>query len=165
MTTRKRRCFEPGHRPKLLVVVDETEECRRAVYFAARRAKRIGALVLLLVVISPNEFQNWIGVGEVMQEEAEGEARVMLVRAAALVREITGADAEQVTRSGNKAEEIRTLIDEDEDILFLILAAGTGGEGPGPLVSNLAGKMSGTFPVPLVVVPGHLDDQEIDSLA
>jgi hypothetical protein len=44
----------------------------------------------------------------------------------------------------------------------LVLAAGTGKEGPGPLVSNLA-KTAGTFPIPVAVVPGHLSDEDIDA--
>ena len=37
----KRRSYEAGHKPKYLVVIDDTEECDRAVYWAAaRRAHR-----------------------------------------------------------------------------------------------------------------------------
>ena len=38
MSAKRRRTYEAGHRPKFLVVIDETPECDRAVYFAARRA-------------------------------------------------------------------------------------------------------------------------------
>ena len=37
-----------------------------------------------------------------------------------------------------------------------MLAAGTGKDGPGPLVSTLAGKAAATFPIPIVIVPGSL---------
>jgi hypothetical protein len=57
------------------------------------------------------------------------------------------------------------LIDDDQDISFLVLAAGTGKEGPGPLVSTIAGKSASTFPIPVVIVPGGLSDEEIDALA
>jgi hypothetical protein len=56
------------------------------------------------------------------------------------------------------------LIDEDEDIAALILAAGTGKEGPGPLVSSLA-KTAGDFPIPVAVVPGHLSDEDLDTMS
>ena len=68
-------------------------------------------------------------------------------------------------RVGNRADEIIKLINEDEDISFLVLAAGSGKEGPGPLVSSLAGKAAASFPVPIVIVPGSLTDEEIDALA
>ena len=37
-------------------------------------------------------------------------------------------------------EEIHKLIEEDQDIAILVLAAGAGKEGPGPLVASIAGK-------------------------
>ncbi len=36
MSLKPRRAYETGHRPKFLVVVDETPEADRALYFAAR---------------------------------------------------------------------------------------------------------------------------------
>ena len=50
-------------------------------------------------------------------------------------------------REGDTAEQIIKLIDEDADIGILVLAAGTGKEGPGPLVTNLA-KTAGTVSDP-----------------
>jgi len=63
-----------------------------------------------------------------------------------------------------KAEEILGLIESDEDIAVLVLAAGTGKEGPGPLVSNL-GKTVANFPIPVAIVPGHLVDEDLDALS
>ena len=40
MSTR-RRSYESGHKPKYLLIVDETPESDRAIYYAARRAKRL----------------------------------------------------------------------------------------------------------------------------
>ena len=34
----KRRSYEAGHKPKYLVVIDDSPECDRAVYYASRRA-------------------------------------------------------------------------------------------------------------------------------
>ncbi len=62
------------------------------------------------------------------------------------------------------AEEIVRLIEEDEDIVVLILAAGVDLEGPGPLVTSLT-KTVGSFPVPIGIVPGHLSDEELDALS
>ena len=69
---------------------------------------------------------------------------------------------QDVLREGVTAEEILKIIDEDQDIGILVLAAGTGKEGPGPLVTNLA-KTAGTFPIPVALVPGHLSDDDIDA--
>lgn len=165
MTGKPRRSYETGHRPKFLVVVDETPECDKAAYFAARRAMRIGANVVMLAVIPPPDFQGWLGVGDVMQAEAEEEARQRLDAVGARIRSVAGLDPEAVVRTGTPAEEIVTLIDEDEDISLLVLAAGTGTDGPGPLVTALAGNASGSFAVPIAIVPGQLGEAEIDALS
>jgi len=57
------------------------------------------------------------------------------------------------------------LLDEEPGISILVLAAGTGAEGPGPLITTLIGKMSGRMRVPITIVPGILTDAEIAALA
>ena len=47
---------------------------------------------------------------------------------------------------------------------ILVLAAGSSKEGPGPLVSSIAGKTA-AFPIPVTVVPQNLSDEDIESLA
>jgi hypothetical protein len=47
--------------------------------------------------------------------------------------------------------------------MVLVLAAGTGKEGPGPLVTELS-KSAGTFPIPVAVIPGHLTDENLDAM-
>jgi nucleotide-binding universal stress UspA family protein len=162
----KRKSFEPGHLRKFLVIVDETPECDRAVYYAARRAARTGGrLVLFATITIGEEGQQWLGVGDLMREEAREEADGRLDHYAARARNLAGVDPERVLREGIKADEIVKFIDEDEDIAILVLAAGTGKEGPGPLVSSIAGAGSGSFPIPITIVPGNLTDEELDALA
>lgn len=165
MLGRRRRSNETGHRPKFLVVVDETEECDRALYFAVRRATKTNSGVVFLAVIDPSGFNEWLGVGTVIQQQAEEEAAAMLNRAAMRAREVSGIQPDLVTLQGNRSEQIMQLIEEDEDISFLVLAASSSSDGPGPLVSTLAAKSSGTFPVPIVIVPGAMSDEEIEALA
>ena len=47
---------------------------------------------------------------------------------------------------------------------ILVLAAGTGKEGPGPLVAGL-GKTVSAYPIPVAIVPGHLGDEDLDALS
>ena len=56
-------------------------------------------------------------------------------------------------------------IEADPAISVLVLAAAPGNEGPGPLVSVLAGKLSGRMRIPVTVVPGGLSDEQVDRLA
>ncbi len=163
--SRKRRSYESGHRPKFLVIVDDTPECDRAVYYASRRAARSGAGVVMLRVIGTSDRnQQWLGVADIMQAEAHDEANAALDRYSARANGVAGITPERVIREGETAEQILQLIDEDEDIAALVLAAGVGNEGPGPLVSNL-GKTAGTFPIPVAIVPGHLGDDDLDAMS
>jgi nucleotide-binding universal stress UspA family protein len=161
----KRQSYEAGHRPKFMVVIDKTPECLRAVHFASRRAARTGASMVMLAVVDPPDNFEWIGVGEAMIEEAREESEKRLEAAAKEARDAAGVEPEQIIRVGDRAQAIFALIDEDEDISFLVLAAGSSKDGPGPLVSTLAGKAASTFPIPIVIVPGGLTDEEIDALA
>ena len=162
----KRRSTEAGHRRKFLVVIDDTPECSRSLLYAARRAEHTGGGLVLLFVISPADFKHWLGVENIMRAEAMEEAETTLGRFADKARAYSaGIEPQLVIREGNRSEEIVKLIDEDEDIAILVLAAATDKEGPGPLVTALAGKQSGTFPVPITIVPGHLDDAEIGAIA
>jgi nucleotide-binding universal stress UspA family protein len=163
--SRRRRSYEAGHQPKLLVVIDDTEECDRAVHFASRRAARIGGKVIMLRVIETHDVnQQWLGVADIMRAEANEEAQAELNKYAARAKGIAGITPERVVREGDKAEEILKLIDEDEDIFVLVLGAGTGSEGPGPLVATI-GRAAGDYPIPVAIVPGHLADEEIDALS
>ncbi len=160
----KRLIREAGHRRKFLAVIDETPECERAVAYASRRAKSTGGALILLFVIESGDFQHFLGVEAVMREEATATANAALDSFAKVVREKHGIEPELVIREGTPGGEIHKLIEEDQDIAILVLAAGAAKEGPGPLVASIAGK-GAAFPVPVTVVPYNLTDEDIDSLA
>lgn len=163
--SRKRRSYESGHSAKYLIVVDDSEESDRAIYYASRRAARNNANVIMLRVIETKDrHQQWLNVADIMRAEAHEAANAALDRAAGRANGVAGITAERAIREGDMAQEILNLIEEDEDIAILVLAAGTGTEGPGPLVSSL-GKTAGQFPIPVAIVPGHLTDEEIDALS
>lgn len=149
---------------KLLVVVDETPECNNALRFAARRARLIGGGVKLLNIIHPRDFQHWVAVEEVMREEAHEEAEALLQSMAADMQRDHGVKPETVVREGKPSGEILALIEEDPEIRVLVLGAGTGSEGPGPLVSSFSGQLLGSLPVPVTIVPGHLAMERIDEI-
>ncbi|HTK13603.1 MAG TPA: universal stress protein [Xanthobacteraceae bacterium] len=161
----KRRSYEAGHKPKFLVVIDNTTECDRGVYYGARRAARIGgALVMLYVIDLKDQNQQWLGVADIMRAEAHEAANAALDRYAGRANGVAGITPERVIREGDLVEEILKLIDEDEDIVVLALAAGAGAEGPGPLIGNIA-RTAGEFPIPIALVPGSLADEDIDAMS
>lgn len=160
----KRLSREAGHRRKFLAIVDGTPESERAIAYAARRACATGGVVVLLYVVEPNDFKQWLGVEQIMREEAHAAAAALLDTFATGIREQIGIEPELVIREGEPAEEIHRLIDEDQDIAILVLAAGGAKEGPGVLISSIAGK-GAAFPVPVTVIPMNLSDEDIERLA
>ena len=98
-----------------------------------------------------------------MRAEAREEAEATLAKIAQKVRETIGIEPEAVIREGSATEQIHGLIEEDRDIAILVLAAGSTKEGPGPLVSSIAGR-GAAFPIPVTVLPDTLSDEEIDAL-
>jgi len=160
----KRQSRLEGHRRKFMAVIDNTPECGRAVRYAAMRAKNSGGGVVLIYVIADHDFNQWIGVGEIMRAEAREEAEAVIAKVAQQVRETVGVEPEIVIREGKATEQIMQLIEEDRDIAILVLAASAAKEGPGPLVSSVAGRGT-AFPIPVTIVPETLTDEEIDALA
>jgi len=155
----------PQVRGTFLVVVDDTPECKLALRYAARRASRTAGAVSLLYVMAPADFQHWSGVGNIMRQEAQEEAERVLDSAAAEVNLLAGIEARKILREGKTREELLKLLAEDADIRVLVLGAGTGKEGPGPLVTSLAGTAAGNLPVVLTIVPGALKPEQVDDLS
>lgn len=151
--------YATEYKRKFLVVIDETAECDRALTFAAYRVKRTGGTVVLMSIVQKPEFIG-LGVEDVLRAEAVEEAERNLDARLARIRDIGEVKVESVIREGEGAEEIERLIGEDRDIAILVLAASTGNEGPGPLVTHFAARAH-ALPIPLTVVPGRMNDDEI----
>jgi nucleotide-binding universal stress UspA family protein len=164
MSTR-RRSYEPGHKPKCLLIVDETPEGDRAVYYAARWARRNGGgMVMLRVIETEDRNQQWLGVADIMRAEAHEAANTALDLASNRASTLTGITPERLIREGDPAEQILDVIEKDADIAMLVLAASSGAEGPGPIVTTTA-ENAGTFPIPVMIVPGDLTDANLDALS
>lgn len=148
---------------KFLVVLDDSRECLNAMRFAAMRAASTKGGVIILSIIPPEEFQHWIGVGDIMREEARDRIEAHFEVFAKWMRDKQGVDPELVVREGEAVPEILALIREDTDIGVLVLGAGLDKSGPGPLVSNLT-RSAGSLPVPVTVVPGELSKERLQEI-
>ncbi len=153
----------PG-RVKYLVCVDGSPQSRVALRFACLRARNVGGRVTLLSVNEPAEFQHWMAVEDVMQEERREEAEHLLQDLAAEVNEWAGVMPEFSVREGRIGDEILAAIESDPAISFLVVAASPPGEKHGKLISWLAGELAGRLHIPLVIVPGNLTDAELEEL-
>ena len=149
-----------------LVVVDDTQEMIKAVRFACRRAYHSGGRIAMLYIIEPADFQHWMAVEDLIKEEAREKAEERLDTIATYIREHTGQEPVRFIREGRAKDELILLMDEEPGISILVLAAGEGSDGPGPLVTGLtAGDTLSRLRTPLTLVPASLSDAEIDALS
>jgi nucleotide-binding universal stress UspA family protein len=165
---KKRRVFEQGHLRKFLVIVDESPEVESALFFCASRIQHAGGVLLLLYVIEPQDYQHWAGVRQVQIDEETTKAKALfrLLRRKLNQEGFQDIAVEEVIQEGKTDETILGVISDDEDVAILVLGASTDAKGPGPLVSSLAaGKLAGTFPIPITIVPGDLSVEDIRTLA
>ena len=149
---------------KFLVVLDDSTECLNAMRFAAMRAARTGGGVTVLSVIPPDEFNHWIGVGDIMREEARERIEVHFEVFAKWMRDRQGVDPELVIREGEPSDEIIAHIAEDPDIGVLVLGASSDKKkGPGPLVTQMS-RSAGSLPIPITIVPGDLSKERLEAI-
>ncbi|MGI1663909.1 universal stress protein [Palleronia sp. KMU-117] len=148
---------------KFLVVLDDSRECLNAMRFAAMRAARTGGGVQILSVIPPEEFQHWIGVGEIMREEARERIVAHFEVFAKWMRDRQNVNPELIIREGEPVPEILAQVREDPEIGVLVLGAGSDKNGPGPLVSQLT-RSAGSLPVPITIVPGELSKERLEAV-
>ena len=148
---------------KFLVVLDDSQECLNAMRFAALRAAHTGGGVTVLAVIPPDEFNHWIGVGNVMREEARERVLAHFEVFAKWMRDKQNVDPELVIREGEAVAEIIAQIAEDPDVGVLVLGAGTSNKGPGPIISQLT-KSAGSLPIPITIVPGDISKEKLEAI-
>jgi nucleotide-binding universal stress UspA family protein len=148
---------------KFLVVLDDSRECLNAMRFAAMRAAKTGGGVQILAVIPPEEFNHWLGVGDLMREEARERIEAHFEVFAKWMRDRQSVSPELVIREGEAVPEILAQIRDDAEIGVLVLGAGTDNKGPGPLVTQMS-KTSGSLPVPMTIVPGSLSKEELEAV-
>lgn len=148
---------------KFLVVLDDSRECLNAMRYAAMRASHTGAGVAILAVIPPEEFQHWIGVGDLMRAEARERIEVHFEVFAKWMRDRQGVDPALIIREGDVATEIVAVVQEDSEIGILVLGAGSDKSNPGPLVTQMS-KSAGSLSIPITIVPGDLSKERLESI-
>ncbi len=146
---------------KSLIILDDSPEMLNAMRFAAIRAAKTGGGVVMLAVISPEEFQHFMGVADVMRAEAHEkvEAHFQIFKDRMEKRE--GITPTLAIREGDKVDAVIAHLKSDPEIGVLVLGAGTDKSGPGPLVSALVGRRMNELRVPITIVPGSMTKEDI----
>jgi len=155
--TANRRVFLGG--------VEESKELEAALHYAARRAAHTGGRIALLYVIEPSELQHWISIENLAREERREDAEQLMQRLCEEIAPIAGTIPIVYIREGDRRDQLLALIAEEPSISILVLAAATGPEGPGPLITYLTGKPAARLRVPITIVPGGLTLEQLDAVS
>ena len=146
-----------------LVVLDETAEARAALRFASRRTEKVGGALQLLAIAPKQDFVAFGGVQATIEEEARDRAEVLAMSAAGNLFSENGKMPKITVMMGAGVDVIREYLGEHPEVTALVLGAAKG-NNPGPLVTHFSAG-AGSLPCPVYIVPGGLEDEEIDRLS
>lgn len=149
----------------LILVADHSPEFPAALRYGGRLARALGARVILARIVEPPDAAPWAGIADAMRQESADAADMLVRRFAADLAADSGVVAEITVREGEPRAVLNHLLEEDPAIGLIVLAAGAGRDGPGPLVSSLAkGGTFGHRPTAVLVVPDGLGQDQLTTI-
>ena len=147
-----------------LVVIDDSDEARVALRFAARRAAKTNGNVEVLATAPPQDFVQWGSVQSAIEEEQKLRIEGVVSSAVGEIFDEAGIKPAIVLRAGEPVKTVREYLAGRDDIAALVLGAAPSGD-PGPLVMHFAGKDAGKLPCPVMIIPGSLTDERLEQLS
>jgi hypothetical protein len=147
-----------------LVVIDESDEARLALRFAARRFWQRGGALHILSLVEQADFVAWGGVQATMEAEAREKAEELVASAAGTIFEELGIQPLITIKDGEGVEVVKEMLAEHPEIAALVLGAAAQGN-PGPLVAHFTGVNAGSLQCPVMVIPGSLGEEALDLLS
>ncbi|MEM7047945.1 MAG: universal stress protein [Pseudomonadota bacterium] len=152
------------HQRTLLVVIDDSAECRSALRYACQRALHSGGRVALLKVIDGSELlHQWQGIEQAMLEEMREKAEEELQQLAQTVAQQVGVLPVLHVREGKPAQEIINLIKQEPEIDVLVLGGCSSADNP--LVNYVLSQGLGELHVPITIVPDVMTIDDIDRIS
>jgi len=150
--------------PKFLVCVDQHEESVAALKFACLKAFTRGAVVDIVHILPPADFQTLGMIADRMNEERRAEGEILLKRLSSEAVEHYGITPGLILREGSTGDELLKLISEMADVSVLIVGTAHHMKGRGKLAAWLAQQLGQKLFIPLLMVPGNLTDDQIKAL-
>ncbi len=148
---------------KYLVIIDETEEARKALRFAMRWAEASKGSVQILAIVQPQNFNAFGGVQATIEQEARDRAEAIATSAAGNVFTESGKMPSIAVKVGSGDRIVREYLADHPDVIALVLGAAADGP-PGPLVTHFS-QHTGSLPCPLVILPGGMAVEDLDRIA
>ena len=147
---------------KFLVVIDDSKELKNAIHFAAQRANNTNGALSMLYVVNHAINAQWSKVEHLIEQEETSEAKKICRNWAQFIKNKFNIDTEIIIKFGNRKDEILKLLKEDKNIRFLVLATSGDGENPGPIIKSLLSSKMKDLSIPIVLVPGSMDEKDIN---
>lgn len=150
--------------PRFLVCVDQHAESVAALKFACLRAKTRGAIVDLVHVLPPADFQTLGMIADRMSEERRSEGEKLLNRLKNEAEQLYGISPGTLLREGGVGDELLRTATDAGNISIIIIGTAQHTKGRGKLASWLAQQLGQKLFIPLLMVPGNLTDEQIQAL-
>ncbi len=147
-----------------LVVIDDSDEARVALRFAARRAAKTDGRIEVLGIVEPQDFVQFGGVQAAIEEEQRLRIEGVVSSAVGEILDESGVEAKIIVQHGEPVRTVREYIGCREDVAALVLGAAPTGS-PGPLVVNFCGNDAGRLPCPVMLIPGSHGDERLEQLS
>ena len=145
----------------ILVIADGSKEMEVALHYACARSKKTDRKIIIATFIEPLDVLTTLGVQEIMKNEAREEAELNLQKASTIIKDSTGLTPVLQLREGKIIDELIALIEEEENINVLVLAANVDEKGPGPIINALITKEYSRLRIPVMIVPGNFSKEHI----
>jgi nucleotide-binding universal stress UspA family protein len=141
-----------------LVIVDESDEARAALRFAARRAVAVEGAVHILAPVNQQNVSAFGAVQATMEQEAHDRAEMLAHGIAGNLLAESGLMPTISVKIGNSQRIVSDFLESHKEVAALILGAAKG-SAPGPLVTHFAAN-AGTLPCPLYIIPQDYDEKD-----
>ena len=147
----------------ILVIADNSPEMDIALEYACARSKKTTRKIIIATFIEPLDVLTTQGVTEIMKNEARGEAEKLLHKAANYVKDKTGEIPALALREGETISELKKLIEEEENINVLVLAANSDpkNKDSNSIINSLVSQEITNMRIPVMIVPGNFSKDHI----
>ncbi len=139
-----------------LVVMDESEEARAALRYAARRAVAVQGAVHILALVPQQNVSAFGAVQATIEQEARDRAEMLAHGIGGNLLAESGIMPTISVKVGKSQKIVSEFLDNHKEVAALILGAATGGT-PGPLVTHFS-AYAGALPCPLYIIPNDYDE-------
>ncbi len=142
-----------------LVVMDESQEARAALRYAARRAVAVKGAVHILAVVAQQNVSAFGAVQDTIEQEAHDRAEMLANGIGGNLLAESGIMPTISVKVGNNQSIVSDFLKNHNEVTALVLGAASG--NPGPLVTHFSAH-AGELPCPLYVIPNDYDETSSD---